>query len=181
MNIFFIDSDPVKAAQAHVDRHVVKMIVETAQILSTAHRLLDGELTVVDTITKKGKKRKKKIWRLPDGRDNILYHATHVNHPSCVWTRESVSNYLWLVELFYALCDEYTHRYGKVHKTFTKLAYEIQSPPLNLKNFDSTPIHLAMDREFIISDDAIENYRNYYRIGKKSMHKWKNREAPEWL
>ena len=153
MNIFYIDKDPVQAAQWMVDKHVVKMILESAQLLSTAHRVLDGEL--VDGIKvnlETGKSRKTKAYVLHDNRDSVLYSATHVNHPSAVWCRKSVENYTWLVEHFFALCEEYTHRYGKKHKCSTgELPYMLQSPPFSLKEYDWTEMPSCMAEEYIIS------------------------------
>jgi len=165
-----------------VDKHVVKMILETAQLLSTAHRLLDGEM--VETIAQThptGKTRRKKIWTLKDDRNDILYSATHINHPSAIWTRQSVSNYNWLVDHLFALGDEYTFRYGKVHATITKLGYQIQSPPFGLKEWDMTRMPSCMDVQYIVSQDPITNYRNYYKYGKARMHSWKNRNPPDWI
>jgi len=102
LNIFFVDSDPVVAAQSLVDKHVVKMILESAQLLSTAHRLLDGE--EFEGKTKTGRKAKR--WKLHDARENVIYSATHINHPSAVWCRQSVENYNWLVDHFFALMLE---------------------------------------------------------------------------
>ena len=107
MNIFWLDKDPVENARMHHDKHVVKMILEYAQLLSTAHRLLDG--TQLSTTSASG--RKKKVWQLPDHRDSVLYSATHTNHPSAVWARDNYHNYKRLYALFVATCDEYTHRY----------------------------------------------------------------------
>jgi hypothetical protein len=152
------------------------MILETAQLLSTAHRVLDGTESI-DTSTG----RKKKVYKLDDDRDTVLYNATHINHPSAIWARASVSNYSWLVDHLFALSDEYTYRYGKHHLTMQKLGYIIQSPPLTLKEWDMTPMPSCMDPQYIISDDPITNYRSYYKYGKASMHSWKNRQAPEWI
>lgn len=179
MNIFFIDLDARKAAEQLVDKHVVKMIVETAQLLSTAHRVLDG-IQVQIQLEKDGKTRNKKVWILPDDRNHIFYKATHINHPCALWCRESVENYNWLVDHLFALSDEYTYRYGKNHKTIQRLGYEIQSPPFNLKEWDWTNPPLAMPDEYK-SDDFVESYRNYYREEKKHLHKWKNRGVPEWI
>lgn len=176
MNIFYLHEDPRQCAQWMVDKHVVKMILETAQLLSTAHRILDG-VEYVDT----SGPRKKKVYSLNDDRDTILYSATHINHPSAVWARSSVENYNWLVDHLFALSDEYTYRYGKYHLTMDKMALTIQSPPLNLKEWDMTPMPSCMDKQYIIGDDPIANYRNYYKYGKASMHTWKKREAPEWI
>lgn len=161
-----------------VDKHVVKMILESAQLLSTAHRVLDG----IESVGKSPTGRKQKTWTLGDARENVLYKSTHVNHPSAVWTRKSVENYNWLVEHFYALGDEYTYRYGKTHKSFAgDLAYMLQSPPKNLTEYDMTVMPSAMADEFIVDEDPIINYRNYYKIGKARMHSWKNRQPPEWI
>jgi hypothetical protein len=177
VNIFYIDHDPIKAAQGMVDKHVVKMILESAQLLSTAHRLLDG--TQVEGTSKTGRKAKR--WILHDGRQDVLYLATHIHHPSAVWCRQSVENYSWLVEHFFALMHEYTHRYTKKHACFGELSFMLQSPPHKLKDYDWTNMPCAMADEYKISDDPLTNYRNYYKIGKATMHKWTNRQPPEWI
>ena len=175
MNIFYISDDPVQASQWMVDRHVLKMILESSQLLSTAHRLLDG-VPVVTTVG-----RKKTSYVLSDAREGILYSATHINHPSAVWARQSVANYNWLVAHFNALMDEYTYRYGKQHKCSGEIATYLQSPPKNLTKQEWTPMPSCMADEYIISDDPIVNYRNYYKLGKTKLHSWKNREAPIWI
>jgi hypothetical protein len=160
-----------------VDRHCVKMILESAQLLSTAHRVLDGREVAGKSKTGRNAKR----WVLDDARDAVLYQATHINHPSAVWARKSVENYTWLAEHFFALGEEYTYRYGKTHKCFGELSYQLQSPPKNLTNYDMTTMPSAMDPEYVVSEDPIVNYRNYYKIGKARMHSWKNRQPPEWI
>jgi len=177
MNIFYISDDPIQAAEWMVDKHVVKMIVESAQLLSTAHRLLDG----METIGTSASGRSKKMWELFDAREPVVYQATHINHPSAVWCRSSIENYVWLVEHFFALMNEYTFRYGKKHKCQGELSYMLQSPPKNLKEYDWTEMPCAMADEYIISDDPVVNYQNYYKIGKANLHSWKNRNRPEWI
>jgi hypothetical protein len=177
LNIFFVDSDPVVAAQSLVDKHVVKMILESAQLLSTAHRLLDGE--EFEGKTKTGRKAKR--WKLHDARENVIYSATHINHPSAVWCRQSVENYNWLVDHFFALMLEYNYRYNKQHKCYGELSYMLSSPPKNLQNYDWTEMPSCMADEYKISTDPIENYRNYYIRGKSHIHKWTNREQPDWI
>lgn len=175
MNIFVLSEDPVECAKYMVDRHVVKMILETAQLLSTAHRVLDGEKTHAKSKSGRNITR----WVLGDSRNNDLYSATHVNHPSAVWCRESVENYLWLVEHFRGLLDEYTFRYGKKHKT-EALFYPLQSPPFNLKEYDMTPFALAMP-DIHKTEDRVQSYRNYYREGKAHLHRWTKRDRPGWM
>ena len=128
MNIFILDNDPVIAAQMQCDKHVVKMIVESAQMLSTVHRMLDG------TMERRPSKSGSMIqyFYLEDEREDILYKACHFNHPSTIWTRESIHNYQWHYKHFIALCDEYTYRYGKIHATDTKLREALKSPPNNI-------------------------------------------------
>lgn len=182
MNIFYIDHDPLQAARWMVDKHVVKMILESAQLLSTAHRVLDGVETQGVRVNIETKKvRKVKTWVLSDAREPVLYAATHINHPSAVWCRQSVENYNWLVDHFFALMDEYTVRYNKTHKCYGEISYMLQSPPEKLKEYDWTPMPSCMADDYIISNDPIENYRNYYRVGKARMHNWKNRQPPDWI
>ena len=92
MNIFILSEDPVKAAKQQCDAHVVKMVLESAQMLSTTCRVLDGEETKIPS---KSGKTMVKAWVLPDPRDEILYKAVHVNHPCTLWTMESKANYDW--------------------------------------------------------------------------------------
>lgn len=167
MNIFYLDSDPVKAAEYMVDKHVVKMIVETAQLLSTAHRVLDG-------------KQVGKQWVLDDERESNIYKATHVNHPSAIWCRESNNNYNWLYCHFLALLGEYTYRYGKVHAS-TKLTLWLRNTPRNIPVSWKTQATPAMPEEFKVPGDSVKSYRNYYRVGKASLHKWTKRDVPSWI
>ena len=161
-----------------VDKHVVKMILESAQLLCTAHRILDGRMIAAKSKTGRNIKR----FVLDDQRDDVLYVATHVNHPSAVWARQSVENYNWLYEHFYALGQEYTYRYNKKHKCFDgDMSYMLQSPPHNLREYDMTPMPSAMADEYKISDDPLINYRNYYKHGKKHLHAYTKRDLPPWL
>lgn len=175
MNIFYLSNDPTQCAEWMVDRHVVKMILETAQLLSTAHRVLDGTQYV-----DKQSGRSIKRWSLEDEREHVIYKATHVNHPSAIWTRQAVENYNWLFDHFVALNNEYKYRFEKTHET-SKLGLWLNSPPLNLKDWDMTEMCSAMDTKYIVSKDPVDNYRNYYKFGKTHLHKWTKREKPEWI
>jgi hypothetical protein len=186
MNIFVLDSDPVLAAQYQCDKHVVKMIVESAQMLSTAHRLLDG-LCIPDTVAnpKTGKIRTKKSWKLENQELNsILYTVTHPGHPSTIWTMESLTNYLWHYQHFCALCDEYTFRYGKKHATDTKLRFVLDEAPANIPEGPATPFRLAMksNPECMNPADPVESYRKFYQTkqGRFKMA-WSKRSAPAWF
>lgn len=176
MNVFYVDSSPVVAAQSLVDRHITKMILESCQLLSTAHRIVDGKMYI--DLSPLG--RKVKRWKLDDQRDDVIYQATHVNHPSAVWCRECQDNYYWLFNHTVELTREYTYRYGKRHKCCDLLGV-LGSPPSNIPTTSFTQPTPAMDKQYIISEDSVENYRNYYIHGKKHLHKYTKRPPPEWL
>lgn len=198
MNLFYVDADPTVAAQSLGDKHVVKMILETAQMLSTAHRILDGKQEVIEVTKRKIKKlksgevidlgyitRKKKIWKLDDKIDNDkMYKATHINHPSSIWIRQSAVNYFWAYDHFVALCNEYTRRYGKIHLTDRKLSTLLIIEPLNIPRGNENSHTLppcCMPDEYKITDCPVTNYRYYYAFAKTKMHKWTNRQPPEWI
>ena len=178
MNIFYLSPNPVVAAQMACDKHVVKMVVESAQMLSTAHRMLDGEQVIVPS---KSGKRMVKQWLLSDARDTLLYKSAHPNHPSTVWTRLSSGNYQWHYEYFVALCDEYTHRYGKVHMTDTKLRNALATHPTNIHQGRQTTMALAMNQnpECQFPNDPIKSYRMFYKTKSFKMV-WTNRNVPTW-
>jgi hypothetical protein len=177
VNIFYLDPNTTKCAEYHVDRHCVKMIVEYAQLLSTAHRVLDG-VEYVDTSSG----RKIKRWKLDSSYEPILYKATHINHPSAVWVRQSYKNYMWLRSLLYRLCKEYTYRYGKVHKVQSCGLYEALSyAPINIKTSIFTEPTPAMPDIYKVVGDSVQSYINYYLGDKQRMFKWKNRDVPYFV
>jgi len=176
MNIFYLDHDVQKCAEMHNDKHVVKMILEYAQLLSTAHRYLDGTESV--GLSKTGRKQTRYV--LPDGRESNLYFATHINHPSSVWVRQSQANYVWLYELFGWLCNEYAYRYGKHHATI-RLDSELMIPPKNIPIGEFTEPTPAMPNEVKIPGNSIASYRNYYINNKAHLANWKKRPIPEWF
>ena len=154
MNIFLLDTDTKKCAQYHCDKHVVKMILETAQLLCGVHHMTN------------------QITEAP-------YKLSHRNHPCSIWARESLSNYLYLCELGLELCKEYTYRYGKRHKSQDVIEWCLINKP-NIADKEFTEPARAMPDEYK-SNCVVESYRNYY-IGEKSkIAVWKNRETPEWF
>ena len=183
MNIFYLDSNTNLCAKYHVDKHVIKMILETCQLLSTAHRLLDGTESTVTSAT--GRKVKK--WLLSDWRESTLYSATHNNHPSAVWCRKSKANYLWLARLNVELCVEYTYRYGKVHKCESSQLVEslLSNVPNNISNDSFTEPTPAMPDDCKVKGNSIKSYRNYYFMNKQHLSSWKgkinSREVPDWF
>lgn len=159
MNIFFLDWDVDKCAKDHCDKHVVKMILETAQLLCGVHHVTAHD---TDQVT-----------------DQVPYKLSHKNHPCSIWTRSSLSNYLYLCELGLALCKEYTHRYGKRHKSQEVIEWCLINKP-NIKDIGFTEPPKAMPEEYKVND-VVESYRNYYRGAKMGFAVWKNGYNPEWL
>ena len=152
MNIFFLDFDTQKCSQYHCDKHVVKMILETAQLLCSTHWVIGSEAP---------------------------YKLSHKNHPCSIWVRESLSNYLYLCDLGLELCKEYTYRYGKRHKSQDVIEWCLTNKP-NISDTEFTEPPKAMPDEYKVNN-VVESYRNYYIGAKKDFAKWKNRNIPEWF
>ena len=151
MNIFYLDKCPDKAARLQYNKHVVKMILESAQMLCTAHHeLLDD----------------------PD----VPYKPAHVNHPSTIWTRRSKSTYMWLYNHMIALGDEYKKRYGKTHLSITKCKDFLAIPPRHIQGNDWCQPPQAMPDEYK-TECSIQAYWNYY-IGEKHVVVNHNKEKP---
>jgi hypothetical protein len=183
MNIFVIGEQacPYLSARDQCDKHVVKMPTESGQMLSTVHRILDGKET--RRLSKSGKTMSK-YWELPDEREEILYKAVHPNHPSTLWTMESDANYRWHWEHLYALCKEYTSRYGKVHSVETRLLSKLKTPPQNIPIGPMTQFKLAMkaNPECMFPDDPVKSYRMFYHT-KQDRFKmtWRDKSPPSWF
>lgn len=179
MNIFVLHLDPYKCAQMHCDKHVVKMIIESAQLLYSCCLLCGiighdiNELISSAPLTLNGEHG---------------YRKTHVNHPCSVWLRESVKNYEWLLNMAKALCKEYTIRYKKIHATEKHINWLSYVCPC-IPNVSMTPFAIVMPDtyKYIIetSDskqicyDPIKSYRTYYNEEKK-FAKWSVRDMPKW-
>jgi len=160
MNIFVLSKNTKKCARYHANKHVVKMILESSQILCSVHIILDNVIAI-------------------EGVE--LYKLTHKNHPCVVWARTSSSNYKWLYDLFYELCEEYTFRYGKIHLCFKKFKDVLAFVPKNIPDEPLTDFALAMPDECKDYDDPVESYRNYYKMGKRHLCTWTKRSIPEWF
>ena len=180
MNIFILDKDPVKAAQLQCDKHIVKMVLESAQMLSTAQRVLDGTLTKIPS---KSGKTMVKHWKL-DQHDDIIYKAVHVGHPCTVWTMESNNNYNWHYVHFQALAEEFEYRYGKQHKSWVDLKDILKVPPRNIPVHYLTPFKLAMGvaPQCIDHNDPVGSYRAFYQTKQDRFDMtWTKRDVPEWF
>lgn len=156
MNIFVLDENPVRAAADHCDKHVVKMIVESAQLLSFVHHRYG-------TATSRMYK----------------YSKGHVNHPCTVWAAETKGNYLWLLELAWALSAEYTDRYHRIHKS-TKVLRHLKHPPKACPDKKRTPFVLCMPEE-LHEENAVEAYRDFYVTKKFTHNNYSHGPTPLWL
>lgn len=180
MNIFSLDFCPIASAQMQCDKHVVKMCTESAQMLSTAHRVLDGTMLVANV-----NGRKRKLWHHPDlDCDSLLYKVAHLNHPCSIWTRETNNNYNWHYVHWKALCDEYTYRYGKVHKSWRELSHILEYPPANIATGWLKPRPLTIGEQQ--PDDVsrpVQAYRRFYMDKQKRFKmEWnKGRPRPDWF
>ena len=158
MNIFYLHDDPTICAKMHCDKHVVKMIIEYAQLLSTAHHEIDGTPSI------------------------DCYKSTHKNHPSAIWARENRNNYRWLWWLLDCLQEEYTYRYGRIHATkFKGIVDNLSNPPYELAvGMDKTEMPQCMPDMYKTKGCSITAYRNYYHGEKEYMAKWTKRDKPTW-
>jgi len=181
MNIFYLDKDPIVAAEMSCDKHVCKMIIESAQMLSTAHRILDGK----EYYGKTANGRKIKRWTHSDENlDKSLYLASHVKHPSTIWVMQSAYNYYWLYKHMMALNDQFKLRYKKSvdHMTVQKLGVILKNVPKNISlsiiGNEPTP---AMPDECKVPGDSVASYRKYYIMKKVSFATWRSpSKMPEW-
>jgi len=182
MNIFHLHEDPEICAYWHIDKHIVKMPTEYAQLLSTAHRMLDGEFYILEKKDKLGRTRKVQRWRMMDNREEGIFHACHYNHPSTIWTRSSKENYEFLFNLYKASLKEYTNRYGKEHGSGRPLPY-LATAPTNIpsQGLQEMPQAMKMYPECMVPNDPILAYRNYYNVAKHQFAKWKHNDPPPWF
>lgn len=155
MNIFVLHEDPFIAAQMQCDKHVVKMVLETGQMLSTIQRL-HGNL------------------------NPRLYKCTHVFHPCTMWAERSQENYKWLVDHFTGLALEYAYRYEKRHKTWDQLHSIVKEVPYDIWDKHRTPFALAMPEEYK-TPDPVQSYRNYYLGEKHDILAYTKRDVPDWV
>lgn len=156
MNIFFLAFNPKLAAEHHCDKHVVKMILETAQLLYSAHWLTN-----------------------PEGLRPDAYRKTHHNHPCAIWARASLSNYVWLCQLGLALCAEYTFRYDRTHKTQHHLEWLAEHAP-SIPDEGITVLPQAMPLEYK-HPNPVQAYRNYYLGAKRHILVYSRRRPPEFV
>ena len=160
MNIFILDKDPCISAQMMCDKHIVKMIVEGCQMLSTNHRLSGSH----------------NVYTIPVN----LYKQAFANHPCTIWARQTKENYMWLADHTLELCHEYTRRYGKIHSCEQMSKWFSKYYPLRTPDGDLTPFAQAMPDEFKVHGNGVSAYRKYYIGVKFKFAKWKYTKIPDW-
>jgi hypothetical protein len=168
LNIFILNKDPIKSAEAYVKMHLSKMILEFSQLLSTAIH----ETKPINE------------WEfLSDVKTE--YKTTHKNHPCAIWVRSNPNHFKWLAGFTHILHEEFKHRRNKSHLAYTKLSdWKIIKPDyidlcLNT-DIESLSPPKCMPDEYK-SDTVVQSYRNYYSIAKSNLHDWECRQIPEWI
>jgi len=154
MNIFFLHPDPERAARMMCDQHVIKMPIESAQMLSAAYHFYG------------------------QGNKPGLCQPCHMNHPSTIWVRQSQLNYLWLYRMFRELCREYKYRFGRKHEIQAR-AHLLAKPPKALRETEFTLPPLCMPEEYKIGG-TVPAYRCFYLGDKVSFARWTRRPPPAW-
>lgn len=160
MNIFVVDLDPRQAAKDLADKHIVKMVVEGCQMLSTNHRLSGSH----------------NVYTIPVN----LYKQAFANHPCTIWARQTKENYMWLADHTLELCHEYTRRYNKIHSCENMSVWFSKYYPLRTPDGDLTPFAQAMPDEFKVHGNGVSAYRKYYIGVKSKFAKWKYTKIPDW-
>lgn len=182
MNIFILHEDPKEAAIMHCERHILKMIIEHTQMLAASYYHTIG-ISRKKEIAENQEKVSQLFKGFPrkdeDGNDKP-YAITHVNHPCTVWTRESLTNFNWLLDCTKYMCEEFTYRYGGKHSVEFIIDWMYENPP-NLKDIGLTEFAQAMP-DVYKSDSATEAYRKYYAYKTTYMKvNWKLEERiPNW-
>jgi hypothetical protein len=170
MNIFYLDSNPKICAQYHSDKHVIKMILESAQLLSTAHHVVSEAMPEITQPYN---------YLNTEHMRQYIMKPSYINHPCNIWVRQSLSNYFWLAELAWELCKEYTHRYDKIHKREPTVVYLLDNWPKHIPHDEFTEPPCCMP-DYCKIEGTIESYREYYMQEKAYFAKWKKRSTPGW-
>lgn len=155
MNIFAVDKDPVVAAKALCDQHIVKMPIETAQLLCSVFQT-------------------RGLW--------APYGLFNPKHPAARWTANSRENYNWLLRHGKALCEEYTRRYARQHASEEVIDFcHRHADALSFSQKKQTPFAQCMPKNYRISGDSVEAYRHYYQGEKLKFARWRHSQPPIWL
>lgn len=179
---------PSEAARYHCNKHVVKMILESAQMLCAAHwiHLLKQEGKEVSDF-KRIRDAQAWAWENTPRTLQPPWKMSHLRHPCTLWTAENISNYNWQLSLCESLLKEYTSRYKKRHKTEREVKWLRKNEPVDIANLDLTSFPVCMKDDFKVYDedgiiDVVGSYRSYYIKDKVRFAKWEpHSSTPEWF
>lgn len=165
MNIFVLDPSPAVAASYHCDQHLNKMILESAQMLSTA---MHG-------------------WypHLPE----YLYKPAHPNHPCTLWVKSSVQNAMWLSDLMYHLDDIRQSLGHNQHASMFIRQIFMDNNDLTYPSYDGISFIFAGPLQYKLRPDLTiyQKYQEYYKLkqklwlGTRTEMSYKNRSVPFFL
>lgn len=187
MNIFVLSLNPKEAAKWHVDKHVVKMILETCQLLYSAHWAIGRpEVLGPASLSPMGLSKLQKTLIIPESMVSAPdggYRPVHIHHPCAVWTRRTIGNYMWLCRLGIELLTEFEWRYGHKHKCEKHINWLEKNPPDKIRQFGLSPFAIAMDPIYRISTNPVECYRYFYKTSKaeRGLIEYTRRNCPDWL
>lgn len=182
MNIFVLDRDPRVAAMNHCNKHVVKMILESSQMLCTAHWT---HLLKINRKSLKDFKRVKDaqdwLWKNTDPDLQPAWKMTHTRHPCTLWTGETISNYFWHLNLAEGLLSEYTKRYKKHHKSEDIVKWLRENIPVGIKDDPLTEFPQCVPEDCKVDGDPVSAYKKYYINYKNHFAKWEPKaRRPSW-
>ena len=192
MNLFVLSANPKEAAQAHGDKHVVKMILEACQMLYTAH----WTATYPDLLKERSAVKISKAHKLlaippqmatapkRNCADEPGFRPVHLHHPCTIWIRECLGNYMWAVELALAIAEEYEYRWpGRVHSCRAHAEWLKANIPSGIRKADRAEFAVAMDDEYRVAGDPVASYIKYYKGSKKerNLTVYTRRAAPTFL
>jgi hypothetical protein len=192
MNLFILSINPKEAAEAHGDKHVVKMILEACQMLYTAHWLtIYPELLNERSAVKIAKAHK--LLPVPEhmmsapkrkSADESGYRPVHLHHPCTIWVRQCLGNYMWTVDLALALAEEYEYRWpGRMHSCKAHALWLKANIPAGINPRERNGFAVAMDDEYRVKGDPLTSYINYYKGAKKdkNLTVYTRRSLPAFL
>ncbi len=188
MNTFILSYDAEEAARYHCNKHVVKMILESAQMLCTAHwlHLLKSKEKELSNF-KRIKDAQSWLYENTDKELQPPYKMTHTRHPCTLWTSNNVANYSWQLRLLENLLLEFKRRYGKIHKTQDHLKWLKKNLPIDISEGYIDDFPVCMKENFKVykdcgTIDVVASYRNYYIKDKVRFAKWEPRaKTPGWF
>jgi hypothetical protein len=192
MNLFILSINPKEAAEAHGDKHVIKMILEACQMLYTAHWLtIYPELLNERSAVKIAKAHK--LLPVPEhmmsapkrkSADESGYRPVHLHHPCTIWVRQCLGNYTWTVDLALALAEEYEYRWpGRMHSCKAHALWLKANIPAGINPRERNGFAVAMDDEYRVNGDPLTSYINYYKGAKKdkNLTVYTRRSLPAFL